>query len=104
MNIFGIFIGFLLPGMIVDSYSKKVTLTPELIDNYKNQLFYLLLTASIFATIVAICVIFTFREKPGVPIWSSAASEPLSPAMNATTESPPNSPSALPVKQLSLME
>lgn len=73
MNIFGIFIGFLLPGMIVDSYSKKVTLTPELIDSYKNQLFYLLLTASVFATVVALAVIFTFREKPGVPIWSSAA-------------------------------
>ena len=98
MNIFGIFIGFLLPGMIVDSYSKKVTLTPELIDSYKNQMFYLLVTASVFATVVAIAVIFTFREKPGVPIWSSTAAEPLSPAMNGSSDSQPNSPGTGPVK------
>jgi len=73
MNILGIFVGFLLPGFIIDSYSKDVVLTEDLKDKYRGQMFDMLLSASIFSTVVAILVIATFREKPGAPLWTSAA-------------------------------
>ena len=73
MNILGIFVGFLLPGFIVDSYSKDVVLTDDLKDKYRGQLFDMLLSASIFATVTAILVIATFREKPSAPLWTSGS-------------------------------
>ena len=73
MNILGIFVGFLLPGFIVDSYSKDVVLTDDLKDKYRGQLFDMLLSASIFATVTAILVIATFREKPSASLWTSGS-------------------------------
>jgi hypothetical protein len=35
----------------------------------------MLLFVSILATVIAVLVVFTFREKPGAPIWKQKASE-----------------------------
>lgn len=89
MNILGIFVGFLLPGFIVDSYSKDVVLTDELKDKYRGQLFDMLLSASIFATVVAILVIATFREKPGAPLWKSGSDDLSSGSLINVSEDAP---------------
>ena len=71
MNIFGIFIGFLLPGFFVDTYSDDVILTPSLADSYKQQMFNMLLAVSIASTVIMILVLLFFKEKPGKPVCGS---------------------------------
>ena len=68
-NIFGIFVGFLLPSFFIDSYSSIEQLTEDTRPVYKQQLFYMLLCESIFATVIALLVVFTFRERPGFEIF-----------------------------------
>ena len=68
MNIFGIFIGYLLPALFVDEYSEDVVLTPERRDSHKQQIFTLQLVISLIATVILLGVIFGFRERPGMPI------------------------------------
>ena len=65
MNLFGIFIGFLLPGFFISSYSSKEILKDGTRPVYSRKLFNMLLAESIFATVVALLIIFTFRERPG---------------------------------------
>lgn len=72
-NIFGIFIGFLLPSFFINSYSNSAQLTDETRPVYSQQIFNMLLVESIFATVIAILVILTFREKPSSPIFGSGA-------------------------------
>lgn len=69
MNIFGILLGFLLPSFFVNGYDGKKDLTEENKSMYEQQLFNLLLFSAIMASVIAAAVIFTFREKPGAPLW-----------------------------------
>ena len=59
-NILGIMTGYLLPIIFVDNYSQGSPLS----DFYKSQIFNMLLTVSIFATVIALLVIVSFRSKP----------------------------------------
>ena len=65
MNIFGIFIGYLLPTFFVDDYSPDDVLTPEKDEAYRSQIFSMLLFSSIVATVILIAVVLSFREQPG---------------------------------------
>ena len=65
MNIFGIFIGFMLPSFFIDSYSSPNQLTDETGPVYRQQMFNMLFAVSMVATVIAILVILTFRERPG---------------------------------------
>lgn len=69
MNIFGIFVGFLIPGIFVDDYTGKVPLTETSRASYEKQLFNMNLFASVVATVIAVLVILSFREKPGKPLF-----------------------------------
>ena len=71
MNIFGIFIGFLLPSIFLDSYSEGQVLTDAMKDNYKQQMFNMMTFSASFALIIMIFVIISFRECPGVPLFST---------------------------------
>ena len=75
MNIFGILLGFLLPSFFVNGYNGKEDLTDEKKSMYEQQLFNLLLFSAIVASVIAVANIFTFREKPGAPLWKSEESE-----------------------------
>lgn len=68
MNILGIFVGFLLPGIFVDEYSEDVILTDENRVTFKKQMFNMLMFVSVISTVIAIAVLTTFREKPGAKI------------------------------------
>jgi len=68
MNIFGIFVGYLLPALFVDEYSEDVVLTPERRESYKQQIFTLQLVISLIATAILLGVLLCFRERPGMPI------------------------------------
>lgn len=73
MAIFGIFIGFLLPGFFVDEYNGIEDLNDESIGVYKQQMFNMLVAVACAATLIAILVILTFREKPGAPLFSKSS-------------------------------
>lgn len=79
-NISGIFLGFLLPGFFVDPYSDATVLTEENKALYKQQILNMLLFVSIFASVVAILVIVTFREKPNEPLWGKKSEQSQDPS------------------------
>ena len=68
-NISGIALGFLLPGLFINSYSENDILDDSNRPVYKQQILNMLVAVSIFATVACVLVIFTFREKPGMPLW-----------------------------------
>ena len=70
MGILGIFLGFLLPGFFVDGYDNPGQLNEQTIPMYEKQMFNMLLFVACVATVISILVLVTFREKPGVPIFS----------------------------------
>ena len=70
MNVFGVFVGFLLPGIFMDSYEEgDFDEHPELKQKYKDQMFNMLLSVSIFSTVITLLVLFTFREKKDAPLF-----------------------------------
>ena len=71
MNIFGIFVGFLIPNLFIDDYNSSVILTPAVRDMYEGQLFNMNAFAASVATVIAILVVVSFREKPGRPLFSN---------------------------------
>ena len=75
MNIFGIFSGFLIPSFFVDSYHDISQLNEETREAYKNQIFNMLVAVASFATVIALLVIITFRERPGAPICGKKSNE-----------------------------
>jgi len=85
MNVFGVLLGYLLPFFFVDSYTEGDVITDAQRESYKNQVFYMFLTVAIFALTVATLAIFTFRERPGALLWSSA-SEKTSPEIGTKDE------------------
>ena len=70
-NVAGVIVGFLLPILFVDSYSDGDELTPEKKDSYKKQVFNMYLTLAAIAVTVTILTLFTFRERPGKPIFGT---------------------------------
>ena len=72
MNVFGVFVGFLLPGIFMDSYDKGYfDEHPEEKQKYKDQMFDQLLSVSIFATVITFLVLFTFKERKDAPLFSA---------------------------------
>ena len=70
MAIFGIFLGFLLPGFFVDPYDgEPEELNDQTLPIYKQQIFNMLLAVACFATLISILVLLTFREKAGSPLF-----------------------------------
>ena len=87
MNIFGIFIGFLFPNIFLDPYTDGQVLTEASRESYKEQMFYMMMASAIFATLVAICVVVSFRERPGAAIFRpGAGNEDLIAAEDGATE------------------
>ena len=72
MNVFGNFLGYLLPGIFINSYSNKSQLNDDTRPTYEKQVFNMMLAISIFATVVAILIILSFRERPGSPLFAKA--------------------------------
>ena len=75
MNVFGNFLGYLLPGIFINSYSDISQLNDDTRPVYEKQVFNMMLAISIFATVVAILIILTFREKPGAPLFAKATED-----------------------------
>mmetsp|Transcript_15158 Transcript_15158/g.20571 ORF Transcript_15158/g.20571 Transcript_15158/m.20571 type:complete len:102 (+) Transcript_15158:558-863(+) len=75
MNVFGVLLGFLLPILIIGDYTEGEELTEAEKDDYKGKMFTMMITTALFSTVVFLLVLFTFRDKPGVPIWSTKTSE-----------------------------
>ena len=72
MNIFGIFVGFLIPSLFVDDYNGTQDLTDEAVrSKYETQLFHMNCFASVIATVIAVLVIISFREMPDKPLFGS---------------------------------
>ena len=72
MNVFGVFVGFLLPGIFMDSYEKGYfDENPAAKQRYKDQMFDMLLSVSIFATVITLLVLFTFKERKDAPLFSA---------------------------------
>ena len=70
MNVFGVFVGFLLPGIFIDSYEKgDLEKDPSLRSKYEDQMFNMLLSVSIFSTVITLLVLLTFREKKDAPLF-----------------------------------
>ena len=70
MNVFGVLLGYLLPVLFVDSYTEGEALTEAQRNSYKHQVFNMFLAVAITSIIITILTIFTFRERPGAPIFS----------------------------------
>ena len=73
MNILGIFIGFLFPSIFLDPYTDGTVLTPQQRETYERQMFYMMMASAIFATVVAVAVLVSFRERPGAAIFRPRA-------------------------------
>ena len=74
MNVFGVLLGFLLPMIFIDPYEKDQKLNDEEKDSFRSQIFNMMLASALFSTVITLLVLFTFRDKPGVPIWSTKVS------------------------------
>ena len=74
MNVFGVLLGFLLPMIFIDPYEKDQKLNDEEKDSFRGQIFNMMLASALFSTVITLLILFTFREKPGVPIWSTKVS------------------------------
>ena len=75
MNVFGVLLGFLLPMLFIGDYAEGEELNEGQKDEFRNQIFNMMIASSAFATVITLLVLFTFRERPGVPIWSTKESK-----------------------------
>ena len=73
MNILGIFVGFLLPGLFVDEYSEDVVLDEENRATYRSQMFKMLMFVSLISSVICVAVLTTFRDRPGAKICGSTS-------------------------------
>ena len=87
-NVFGNFLGFLLPGFFVDTYSDDTVLTEEKMALYKQQILNMLIFVSIFASVVSVLVIVSFREKPNEPLWGKKSEQSQDPSESRQEELP----------------
>eukprot|EP00353_Schmidingerella_taraikaensis_P017801 CAMPEP_0185606162 /NCGR_PEP_ID=MMETSP0436-20130131/4570_1 /TAXON_ID=626734 ORGANISM="Favella taraikaensis, Strain Fe Narragansett Bay" /NCGR_SAMPLE_ID=MMETSP0436 /ASSEMBLY_ACC=CAM_ASM_000390 /LENGTH=77 /DNA_ID=CAMNT_0028237617 /DNA_START=78 /DNA_END=311 /DNA_ORIENTATION=+ len=72
MNVLGNFIGFLVPNIFLDPYVDDGTdLTPSEKSKFETQMFNMMLASAIFATVIAVCILVSFRERPGAAIFKS---------------------------------
>lgn len=76
MNVFGVLLGFLFPMFFVSSYNDGQELSDAEKSNYESEIFTMLIVTAIMATVVFMLVIFTFKDRYGVPVWSSKQSHP----------------------------
>lgn len=70
MNVFGVLVGFLLPGIFMDEYDGDGPITdPAERKKYEDEFFDMLLAVSIFSTVVCLLVLFTFKERKDAPLF-----------------------------------
>ena len=69
-NSVGIMIGYLLPALFIDEYDDDSVLTEKNRPIYRQQVFNMMIYTAVFSTIIMVLVLFTFRDKPGVPLFA----------------------------------
>ena len=69
-NSVGIMIGYLLPALFIDEYDDDSVLTDKNRPIYRQQVFNMLISMAVFSTVIMVLVLFTFRDKPGVPLFA----------------------------------
>jgi len=63
-SVLGCLLGFMVPGWFVKpNYVSDKTYTEEQIENYKHQMFHLLLFQAAFAVVIWLLLVFTFKDK-----------------------------------------
>ena len=71
MNLFGVLVGFLLPMIFIDDYEEGDHLTKQQEADFRNQIFSMMIVSAAFSTVITLFVLFSFRDRPGVPIWAT---------------------------------
>ena len=66
-NLLGVGLGFYVPKLFIDEYSDHKKYTHHQKQNFSDQIRTMCIGISIVASVIAVLVIVTFKEKPPTP-------------------------------------